>query len=662
MSLIPFTVYEQLSKNDLWYARKQQYNHWKNFLLHSAKENHSFAKKPRDPILQSWRRCQTYDDLNPLIDGSVKNFSDEKIKALRKQNEVYQLAYPILKKEGQALSFSKHVIIFCDGEGAMLDFYGDASVFRKMGEQVNANVGAIWSERWAGTNAIGTSIYLKQPIQIFSSEHFAFGCHDWVCSAAPILNPLTKEVIGVVNLSSSINNFHPLSLMKAIEIVNQIERTYFQFMLGAQEILHSLYAETANKWNNHIVALWNTNGNIIKQNQNHLISEVEKMLSPVVKKSLFLPEHDWEEHMIIKNKNYRAKFKKVFYQNTFVGIISILEEQQLLSKKNTLAHNHHAKYSFNHLIGKSPEFKKMLHIAHTAAFSDANVLITGDSGTGKEIVAHAIHQASSRRDEPFIAINCSAIPKELLPSELFGYVPGAFTGANPKGKKGKFEEAHKGTLFLDEIADLPLESQVQLLRVIQEQEITRIGSNNPIPIDVRIIAATNKNFQNEISRGKFREDLYYRLNVIPIKLPSLNERREDIPLLAEYFIKRFSKKHFKGPFHITKEAMEILQNYNWPGNIRELQNAIEFAVHFTKDSMIDANDLPENILAKKPALPIKKDVNPAKQAELEWMLSTIKSADYNISKAANMLNMSRSTVYRKLKESGYHIKKLKNDG
>lgn len=248
----------------------------------------------------------------------------------------------------------------------------------------------------------------------------------------------------------------------------------------------------------------------------------------------------------------------------------------------------------------------MLHIAHTAAFSDANVLITGDSGTGKEIVAHAIHQASSRRDEPFIAINCSAIPKELLPSELFGYVPGAFTGANPKGKKGKFEEAHKGTLFLDEIADLPLESQVQLLRVIQEQEITRIGSNNPIPIDVRIIAATNKNFQNEISRGKFREDLYYRLNVIPIKLPSLNERREDIPLLAEYFIKRCSKKHFKGPFHITKEAMEILQNYNWPGNIRELQNAIEFAVHFTKDSMIDANDLPENILAKKPALPKKK--------------------------------------------------------
>lgn len=286
-------------------------------------------------------------------------------------------------------------------------------------------------------------------------------------------------------------------------------------------------------------------------------------------------------------------------------------------------------------------------------------MITGDSGTGKELVASAIHQASNRFDYPFVALNCAAIPKDLLPSELFGYVAGAFTGANQKGSIGKFELANKGTLFLDELGEMPLESQVQLLRVIQEQEIIRIGDKTRIPIDVRVIAATNKNLVEEIQMKKFRKDLYYRLNVIHIELPSLRHRSDDIPLLVENFVQKLKVKKHHGPYHITTEAMRILRNYSWPGNIRELENVIEYAVNFSANGIITPENLPKHFYSK-PTLPNDTtSMNPVNLAELEWILSALKRSHMNVSNAAKELKMSRSTLYRKLKKMGYNIKNLK---
>lgn len=333
-------------------------------------------------------------------------------------------------------------------------------------------------------------------------------------------------------------------------------------------------------------------------------------------------------------------------------------------KKNRISHSstshsHYAKYSFQSLVGKSEAFKKVLHLARVAASCDSNVLITGDSGTGKELVANAIHQASDRSDYPFVALNCAAIPKDLLPSELFGYVAGAFTGANPKGSIGKFELANRGTLFLDEIGDMPLELQVQLLRVIQEQEVIRIGDKTRIPLDVRVIAATNKNFAEEIRNGKFRKDLYYRLNVIQIELPSLRDRSEDIPLLAEHFVQKRTVKKHHGPYHITAEAMKILKNYTWPGNIRELENVIEYAINFSANGTITPENLPKEIHQQQTLTNFSKKINPVEQAELEWILSALKRSQMNVSRAAEELNMSRSTIYRKLKNHGYDIKNLK---
>ena len=280
--------------------------------------------------------------------------------------------------------------------------------------------------------------------------------------------------------------------------------------------------------------------------------------------------------------------------------MAILElEKRDRSNQAITSHNHHAKYSLQSLVGQSKSFKNTIHLAEVAASGDSNVLITGDSGTGKELVANAIHEASSRSDHPFIAINCAAIPKELLPSELFGYVAGAFTGANPKGSIGKFELANKGTLFLDELGDMPLESQVQLLRVIQEQEIVRIGDKKRIPIDVRVIAATNKNLPEEIEQGNFRKDLFYRLNVIHIELPSLRHRIEDVPLLVERFIQKLTVKKYNGPYRITAEAIELLKEYPWPGNIRELENVIEYAINFSPEGLITPESLPKQFQKQK---------------------------------------------------------------
>lgn len=660
MSNVPYSVYQPLTKNDVILLRKKQYEKWEHYFLNPIQigQQPTEVTEVRDIILQSWNRSKEYQDLNPMIEGSVKNISDEVLKEIRGKNEVFHLAQPALKQAGQELSDENHVLLFCDSDGIIIDHYGDPRVARNIGNSVNANNGAQWSERWAGTNAIGTSIILKQPIQIFSSEHFSYSCHEWVCSSAPILDPLTNELLGVINLSTTANSFHSLSMMKTIGLVNQIERILFHNYYQVREMMQNIYIEAISKWKNQIVILCNPKGKILRINNDTQINEITSLMSLTVENSELTTKKEWEDEVTLHGSQYRSIHKKIFWYDRFIGFISILEKKNRISHSTTI-HNHFAKYSFQSLVGKSEAFKRTIHLAQVASSSDSNVLITGDSGTGKELVANAIHQAGIRSDHPFIALNCAAIPKDLLPSELFGYVAGAFTGANPKGSIGKFELANKGTLFLDELGDMPLELQVQLLRVIQEQEIIRIGDKTRTPIDVRVIAATNKNLVEEIQMGKFRKDLYYRLNVIQIELPSLRQRSEDIPLLAEYFVQKLTVKKHHGPHHITTEAMGILKNYSWPGNIRELENVMEYAVNFSSNGIITPDSLPKHIHNQQ-TLPINTvNINPVKQAELDWIIQALKRSQMNVTDAAKELNMSRSTLYRKFKKMGYDMKSLK---
>jgi transcriptional regulator with PAS, ATPase and Fis domain len=280
--------------------------------------------------------------------------------------------------------------------------------------------------------------------------------------------------------------------------------------------------------------------------------------------------------------------------------MSTLGIVELASKKNELTE------SFQKIIGGSKKMREALLIAQKAAKTSSTVLIRGESGTGKELVAKAIHYGSYRAKKSFIAVNCGAIPHTLLESELFGHEYGAFTGAI-KQKIGKFELANGGTIFLDEIGELPLEMQVKLLRVIQEREFERVGGIDTIKVDVRIIAATNRNLEEMVRKGVFREDLYYRVNVIPIYLPLLKERREDIPLLIDYFIEKISSKLGKAPIKLSEDAKKCLINYDWPGNVRELENVIERITALNENKIVNIDDLPENIIDSYESIKYDRD-------------------------------------------------------
>ncbi len=345
------------------------------------------------------------------------------------------------------------------------------------------------------------------------------------------------------------------------------------------------------------------------------------------------------------------KIKDLYYQ------LEILREQVEYYKRER-KETAKGGYHWEAIVGDSPLIAIAKREALKAASSDAPVLITGESGTGKELFSCAIHYSSRRADGPFIKVNCAAIPHDLMESELFGYEPGAFTGARSKGKPGRFELANGGTIFLDEIGDMPLATQAKILRVIQEKEIERLGSTRPLKVDFRVIAATNKELSLELKRGTFRQDLYFRLNTFHLNLPPLREMKADIPKLAYYFLSSFRDKTQKGPIKISREVLELFTSYSWPGNIRELRNVIERAVYVAEGEEITLRDLPKELVGFYPGKkqPILNGERPLKEAitntEKIALLEALDRAKGNKTLAARLLGIHRTGLYAKLKKYG----------
>ena len=326
----------------------------------------------------------------------------------------------------------------------------------------------------------------------------------------------------------------------------------------------------------------------------------------------------------------------------------ILQDEQLERLHNQIK----MLSGYGDIIGKDPKMQRIYQLILDIAPSNATVLIQGESGTGKELVARAIHMNSPRKDKPFVVVNCSAYPQTLIESELFGYEKGAFTGATQR-KLGRFEIAHEGTIFLDEVSEIPLPSQVKILRFLQFQEFERLGGTETIKVNVRVIAATNKDLGEEVKKGNFREDLYYRLNVIPINLPPLRERKGDIPLLVEYFLKRLSTQSGKGIKELSPGAMQSLINYNWPGNVRELENVLEYAFVLTKGKIIEAKALPP-ALRSSGIIWSKDKIASLEDNEKKFLIEMLNEFNWNKLQVAKRLGISRSTLYAKLKK--YNLK------
>ncbi len=348
------------------------------------------------------------------------------------------------------------------------------------------------------------------------------------------------------------------------------------------------------------------------------------------------------------------------FEKLKLQVAKALEKSQLLAENQYLRQQLHGRYRFDNIIGSSFSMQKVFSRMEKVAATDSTILVLGASGTGKELVAKAIHYNSHRRDKPFVAINCGAIPADLLESELFGHVKGAFTSAIAD-KPGKFEVANGGTIFLDEIGNMPLQLQMKFLRVLQEYEFERVGSTSKIRMNIRLISATNADITKAINNGTFREDLYYRLNVIPINLPSLNERRGDIPLLARHFLEKICTEMNRPLMHISKESLQALESYHWPGNVRELENVIERTVALADNENIEPEDLPPNIVESKNIQPLISSQLPEGGADMPAVIADIERQMIGLAmsrstgvkaRAAELLGINRTTLVEKMKRLG----------
>jgi two-component system, NtrC family, nitrogen regulation response regulator NtrX len=350
--------------------------------------------------------------------------------------------------------------------------------------------------------------------------------------------------------------------------------------------------------------------------------------------------------------------KPLASERVLVTIRNALDRSRLADENRSLKRVMEVRHQ---IVGESASLKKVTDAIRRAAPTNATVLVTGESGAGKELVARAIHRNSLRSRERFVQVNCAAIPDDLIESELFGHEKGSFTGATEK-QIGKFEQADKGTIFLDEVGDMSLKTQAKVLRVLQEGEVERLGSARTIKVDVRVIAATNKELEEEIEKGTFREDLYFRLAVIPVYVPPLRERREDVPLLVRHFVELFSRENNFRPKRVTPAAMDLLQRYRWKGNIRELRNTLERLIIMTPTDTVDVADLPESVRVEAPARPVESGGDPVKAgtlrehkelSERQFLVLKLRETGWNISKTAELIDTPRSNLYKKLEQ--YHI-------
>ena len=513
--------------------------------------------------------------------------------------------------------------------------------------------GAYMDEENIGTNSMGIVIKTGNPIQLSGRDHYIKAYHKWTCSGAPIRDPNGK-LIGVLDLTGYMGQAHPHTLGMVIAASNAIEEMIKVKRLHRMQNTHNQHIKTIFDSMPVATLTSDVDGNIKIYNRNaiELFGGSEEKLantsiSEIIKEWNFIKERILNGDYLDQEVTSVYNGSEINFHLTAHPIYNPVDDSiEIVYVFEKVKNNcRQALYTFNQIIGKNENFISVLQYAKKISNSKSTILILGESGTGKEVFAQAIHNFSSRMDGPFLAINCGAIPRQLMELELFGYDEGAYVGAKKGGNQGKFEQADGGTILLDEIGELPLDMQIKLQRVLQEGIITRIGSQKSIPVNVRVIATTNKDLKKEVERGRFRKDLYYRLNVLPLYLPPLRERKDDIKLLADYFMKAICENLNKNEIEISDEDMKSMMSYNWPGNIRELENIVELIIntesipkgYFVQDDFEEEIEKDEKLMSLE-------------DIEKQHIIKVLEKNKGNISRSATELGIRRNTLYNKIKK------------
>lgn len=637
---------------------KKVYSDWEHFVAFGDTEGLTV----RQEILESWQRCNN-NGVSPMLWEAPSVLDEEELRVeLQTNADILESASPFLNELAQHLDGTGQVLVLCNPKANILEIVGDRTAHRNA-SKVNLVPGAGIGESYHGTTAAALVILKQMPTTIIASEHFCTGPKEWSSAAAPLKLPNgdLKGIICIAGRYMKLTNHSTGFILSAARAIQERMLGKHLYRRGA---LSLAYMDTVLRHHAELIVSVDTSGEVAdssKPNHPLFIDHTAKLhLIPVIKQNIqnimVNPSSSKLilDNIIVNDKTYIITYNSVYKDQELCGIlmyaygsghgksnlynnISDPAKNNSKQKDNTSPQECH----FGDLIGVSAAFNRTIELARRVAPSDATVVILGETGVGKEGLAQGIHKSSSRANRPFIAVNCGAIPKELIAGELLGYAPGAFTGASTRGNIGKIEAANGGTLFLDEVGELPIETQTYLLRVLQEKEVVRLGTHKPIPVDVRIIAATHRNLLQLIQEGGFREDLFFRLSVVEILVPPLRERPEDLPHLIAHFC---SKNDLNGG-KLKEETLRILASYKWPGNVRELMNIIQRAAALGENV--------ETILLNY-VMPRIESYHPNNDSEIvkecDNIVQTLQSTGGNVAQAARELGIARSTIYRHLKQ------------
>ncbi|WP_236615135.1 sigma-54-dependent Fis family transcriptional regulator [Desulfovibrio sp. X2] len=641
------------------------YASWKRFV----EDGHLVTDDVDEDLLDSWRRCREM-----RVDPSPRSCWDfapmdqlEPFTTLldRICGDTAPAVYTVIKGKGLLITIT-------DANARVARTWGEVAVLRQA-DKLNFGPGANWQEGCVGTNAIGTAIATGRPMQIFGEEHYCRSHHPWSCTAAPIFDP-TGKMWGCFDISGPLTADHSrcldLVLGAARELEQRLARLYYSEM---EARMSTLFASVFNSVMTGILSL-DVAGRITSANdaaeallgrpgrtiRGRMASEFfdfdvflasarsASTVEPVVLRCLTNPrlyvravpvfgaDGRWRDVVVTVSETQRARPAPV---------------PQRIEAADGVPGT--APKGFEAILHASPAMRQVIRQAANAARTPSTVLLSGESGTGKELFARAIHKAGPRAKGPFMAVNCGSFSEELVQSELFGYCGGAFTGAERRGRIGKFESADRGVLFLDEISEMPLSQQVNLLRALEERAVVPVGGHEPRRVDVKVIAGTNKDLRQLMAQGKFREDLFYRLDVVGIPIPPLRERGDDVLLLARHHLGRICREFGVSCEGIAQEAAEILAAHDWPGNVRELVNCIEYVANTLPGGMLRAEHLPPYLREKfRSGVPACTDSGTDEFELKKREVGIIRKAlDYhggNVSKTAKALGIGRNTLYAKM--------------
>jgi len=646
---------------------------WENFIATGKIQSDNIISAE---VLSSWIRCRNRG-LNPYNIPVVSLTTNGLRQRLEENSELIQVATPFLQALTESVEGSGFRVDIFDPEIFLLASFGDKDALLNAHRR-GLTPGANRSEINAGTNAMNLSVLLEKPVQLLGPEHYNIELHNYTCASVPIKDENGK-IIAIINATGNYSLIHKHTLGMIIASGKSIE-----YILAQKQMRDEL--EITNQYNKEIIEsisdaliVVNANGELLTANQTakRLLGVKEKNFIGSTAETLWGPQNPFAEVLatgepIVDQEIILTTWgKKVRVIGTVrpiisgkTGINSAIATFKGMQRATGFVKNlvgWKAHFTFDNLIGNSIEFRQAVHLAQETAKMPSNVLIQGESGTGKELFAQAIHNASPFCDGPFVGINCSAIPKGLLESELFGYEEGAFTGARKGGQPGKLELAEGGTIFFDEINSLPFDMQAKLLRTLQNKTITRVGGKLEISVNLRVITASNTDLWQMVRMGDFREDLFYRINVINIVIPPLRERYEDIDPLVNHIVRHLAKR-LGVDIAIDKSALEVMKKYHWPGNVRELENVLERSFVLAKSK--NSSAITETDILNYPGImnSLRSKVNLAqidtisnssiKDIEKEAIENALISSNGNITQAAQTLGLARVTIYRKMKRYG----------